>query len=47
MRLSLPRCIRALLALPPLAGMADRWRLRVVDQRTIGDDWRLRCVRAS
>jgi diaminohydroxyphosphoribosylaminopyrimidine deaminase/5-amino-6-(5-phosphoribosylamino)uracil reductase len=37
---------RALLALPPLAGMADRWRLRVVDQRTIGDDWRLRCLTA-
>lgn len=32
---------RPLLALPPLADMADRWRLRVVDQRQVGTDWRL------
>jgi diaminohydroxyphosphoribosylaminopyrimidine deaminase/5-amino-6-(5-phosphoribosylamino)uracil reductase len=32
---------RPLLALPPLADMAERWRLRVIDQRQIGVDWRL------
>jgi len=32
---------RPLLALPPLADMAARWRLRVVDQRNVGADWRL------
>ncbi|WP_062537734.1 bifunctional diaminohydroxyphosphoribosylaminopyrimidine deaminase/5-amino-6-(5-phosphoribosylamino)uracil reductase RibD [Mizugakiibacter sediminis] len=33
---------RPLLALPPLAEMARRWRLRTIDQRPLGDDWRLR-----
>ena len=32
---------RPLLALPPLADMAARWRLRTLDQRPIGADWRL------
>ncbi|TCI11461.1 bifunctional diaminohydroxyphosphoribosylaminopyrimidine deaminase/5-amino-6-(5-phosphoribosylamino)uracil reductase RibD [Dyella soli] len=32
---------RPLLCLPPLADMADRWKLRTVDRRTIGDDMRL------
>lgn len=32
---------RPLLALPPLSDMAARRRLRVVEQRRIGDDWRL------
>jgi diaminohydroxyphosphoribosylaminopyrimidine deaminase/5-amino-6-(5-phosphoribosylamino)uracil reductase len=32
---------RPLLALPPLADMATRWRLHVVDQRAVGSDWRL------
>lgn len=32
---------RPLLALPPLAEMAARWRLRIVEQRQIGDDLRL------
>ena len=32
---------RPLLHLPPLAEMADRWRLRVIDQRQLGADWRL------
>jgi len=30
-----------LLALPSLADMAERWRLACVDERRIGDDWRL------
>lgn len=33
---------RPLLGLPPLAGMADRWKLRLVDQRMLGQDMRLR-----
>ncbi len=33
---------RPLLRLPPLAEMAARWRLRVLEQRTVGTDWRLR-----
>src|SRR5690606_32971489 len=32
---------RPLLALPALADMADRWRVRVVDEGRVGDDWRL------
>ena len=32
---------RGLLDLPPLTKMSERWNLRVIDQRTIGDDWRL------
>ncbi|WP_225578286.1 bifunctional diaminohydroxyphosphoribosylaminopyrimidine deaminase/5-amino-6-(5-phosphoribosylamino)uracil reductase RibD [Rhodanobacter sp. 7MK24] len=31
-----------LLELPPLASMAERWRLAVVEQRQVGVDWRLR-----
>ncbi|HEY0199263.1 MAG TPA: bifunctional diaminohydroxyphosphoribosylaminopyrimidine deaminase/5-amino-6-(5-phosphoribosylamino)uracil reductase RibD [Rhodanobacter sp.] len=31
-----------LLRLPALTDMADRWRLRVIDQRQVGADWRLR-----
>ena len=40
---------RPLLALPALAGMHERWRLRVVDERKLGEDWRvlLRPVEAS
>ncbi|AGG87938.1 diaminohydroxyphosphoribosylaminopyrimidine deaminase [Rhodanobacter denitrificans] len=33
---------RALLQLPPLADMAARWRLQVIDQRMLGADIRLR-----
>jgi len=33
---------RPLLGLPPLAGMADCWKLRLVDQRMLGQDMRLR-----
>lgn len=33
---------RPLLALPPLARMADRWRLRTLDRRMLGEDIRLR-----
>lgn len=33
---------RALLILPPLADMAARWKLRIVDQRHVGEDLRLR-----
>lgn len=32
---------RALLTLPPLTDMAERWRLRTVDERRVGEDWRL------
>jgi diaminohydroxyphosphoribosylaminopyrimidine deaminase / 5-amino-6-(5-phosphoribosylamino)uracil reductase len=32
---------RPLLTLPPLAGMAERWQLRTLDRRPLGDDWRL------
>jgi diaminohydroxyphosphoribosylaminopyrimidine deaminase/5-amino-6-(5-phosphoribosylamino)uracil reductase len=32
---------RPLLQLPALAEMADRWQLRTVDRRALGDDWRL------
>lgn len=32
---------RPLLALPPLADMAARWKMRVLDQRMVGADWRL------
>lgn len=35
------RPLLALLALPTLADMAVRWRLRVLDQRQVGADWRL------
>lgn len=30
-----------LLRLPTLSDMADRWKLKVIDQRMIGEDWRL------
>jgi len=33
---------RPLLQLPPLTEMAHRWRLRTLDRRALGDDWRLR-----
>ena len=33
---------RALLHLPTLDDMTQRWQLRVIDQRQIGTDWRLR-----
>jgi diaminohydroxyphosphoribosylaminopyrimidine deaminase/5-amino-6-(5-phosphoribosylamino)uracil reductase len=33
---------RPLLQLPTLTDMADRWQLRTVDQRMLGDNWRLR-----
>ncbi|MEO8811197.1 MAG: bifunctional diaminohydroxyphosphoribosylaminopyrimidine deaminase/5-amino-6-(5-phosphoribosylamino)uracil reductase RibD [Rhodanobacter sp.] len=33
---------RPLLKLPAIADMAHRWQLRVVEQRLIGTDWRLR-----
>jgi len=33
---------RPLLELPPLADMAERWQLRVLDRRQLGDDTRLR-----
>jgi diaminohydroxyphosphoribosylaminopyrimidine deaminase/5-amino-6-(5-phosphoribosylamino)uracil reductase len=33
---------RPLLRLPALDDMAGRWRLRVVEQRSVGPDWRLR-----
>ena len=33
---------RPLLGLPPLARMADRWRLRTLDRRMVGEDIRLR-----
>lgn len=33
---------RPLLGLPPLALMAERWRLQLLDQRMVGEDWRLR-----
>lgn len=32
---------RALFTLPPLADMAGRWRLEVVEQRQVGADWRI------
>jgi len=32
---------RALLQLPALSDMAGRWQLRVVDERKVGQDWRL------
>lgn len=32
---------RPLLSLPPLTEMAARWKLRLVDQRMVGADWRL------
>lgn len=32
---------RPLLDLPPLAAMSERWNLAVIDQRSIGHDWRL------
>ncbi len=38
---------RPLLALPPLATMAERWRLRVREQGQVGDDWRLLLRSAS
>jgi diaminohydroxyphosphoribosylaminopyrimidine deaminase/5-amino-6-(5-phosphoribosylamino)uracil reductase len=33
---------RPLLQLPSLSDMADRWQLRTVEQRMVGEDWRLR-----
>jgi diaminohydroxyphosphoribosylaminopyrimidine deaminase/5-amino-6-(5-phosphoribosylamino)uracil reductase len=33
---------RALLHLPGIADMAQRWQLQILDQRQIGADWRLR-----
>jgi len=33
---------RPLLALPPLADMAARWKLNVLDSRAVGQDLRLR-----
>jgi diaminohydroxyphosphoribosylaminopyrimidine deaminase / 5-amino-6-(5-phosphoribosylamino)uracil reductase len=33
---------RPLLHLPTLSDMADRWQLRPVEQRQLGNDWRLR-----
>ena len=33
---------RPLLQLPTLADMADRWQLRPIEQRQLGNDWRLR-----
>lgn len=33
---------RALLHLPSLDNMARRWRLQVIEQRSVGEDWRLR-----
>ena len=38
---------RALLNLPPLADMAGRWSLRVLDQRQVGNDLRLRLRKAA
>ncbi len=32
---------RGLLNLPPLEKMSERWNLRVIDQRSVGEDWRL------
>ena len=32
---------RPLLALPSLSDMQERWRLRVIEQRHVGDDWRI------
>ncbi len=36
---------RGLLALPPLVEMAQRWKLRAVEERKVGEDWRLRLLR--
>lgn len=33
---------RALMELPDIATMADRWQLAVIEQRSVGPDWRLR-----
>ncbi|RDS82488.1 bifunctional diaminohydroxyphosphoribosylaminopyrimidine deaminase/5-amino-6-(5-phosphoribosylamino)uracil reductase RibD [Dyella psychrodurans] len=33
---------RPLLGLPTLTDMADRWQLQVLDQRQVGQDWRIR-----
>jgi diaminohydroxyphosphoribosylaminopyrimidine deaminase / 5-amino-6-(5-phosphoribosylamino)uracil reductase len=33
---------RPLLGLPTLTDMADRWQLQVLDQRQVGEDWRIR-----
>lgn len=33
---------RALMELPDIASMADRWQLEVIEQRNVGPDWRLR-----
>lgn len=38
---------RPLLQLPSLAAMADRWQLKVLDQRALGQDWRLRLRRPA
>jgi len=38
---------RPLLQLPSLDDMADRWRLQMIEQRQIGNDWRLRLRPAS
>lgn len=34
---------RPLLELPSLSDMTQRWHLEVVDERRVGDDWRLMC----
>lgn len=39
--LLLGEAARPLLALPPLQRMAGRWPLRLVEERRIGEDWRL------
>jgi diaminohydroxyphosphoribosylaminopyrimidine deaminase / 5-amino-6-(5-phosphoribosylamino)uracil reductase len=38
---------RPLLHLPTLTDMADRWSLRCIDQRQLGDDWRLQLRAAT
>jgi diaminohydroxyphosphoribosylaminopyrimidine deaminase/5-amino-6-(5-phosphoribosylamino)uracil reductase len=38
---------RPLLSLPSLSSMADRWQLKVLDQRSVGDDWRIRLRSAT
>ena len=38
---------RALLNLPALADMAGRWQLQMIEQRMLGQDWRLRLRRQA
>ena len=33
---------RPLLELPDIATMAERWQMAVIEQRSVGPDWRLR-----